>query len=366
MQIKDITGGNLVLHIIRVFAMAIMIFSLCVTVVAAETVIWYIPHPDDETIGMADAIHDSVLRGATNYVVFFTKGGASLVRYMLVGPDGNVYRLTEEQLEEGRKKEALAALQVLGVDPANVVFLDFADGNITVRSAMEIISYFTDLFPDAIHCTVSLHDLHDDHRTLARALFMVNFQRDNKLQVRYYRVYAYSDLDKVMDLEGVKAIPIKHLNVKQVALQEYFRWAPEEGRYALGSASIGRLFLNAMECEYEFQDDITYLKQSLFFPFPVDFQVFGSGLGITVDMCNGFLLNLGVDFLDPLVLSHYLLYEIPNELAYFNIRFGMGVYLTTGKLQGILHVEAVDNYFLEYTYSYGEEGRIKLGIKSRI
>ena len=32
-----------------------------------------------------------------------------------------------------------------------------------------------------------------------------------------------------MDLEGVKAIPIKHLNVKQVALQEYFRWAPEEG-----------------------------------------------------------------------------------------------------------------------------------------
>ena len=166
MQIKDITGEILVLHITEYLQCTIMIFSLCVTVVAAETVIWYIPHPDDETIGMADAIHDSVLRGATNYVVFFTKGGASLVRYMLVGPDGNVYRLTEEQLEEGRKKEALAALQVLGVDPANVVFLDFADGNITVRSAMEIISYFTDLFPDAIHCTVSLHDLHDDHTHL--------------------------------------------------------------------------------------------------------------------------------------------------------------------------------------------------------
>ena len=30
----------------------------------------YLPHPDDETIGMADAIHQSVLACNTNYFIF--------------------------------------------------------------------------------------------------------------------------------------------------------------------------------------------------------------------------------------------------------------------------------------------------------
>lgn len=352
------------LQIIRVFTVTIVILVLFMKVVAAETVIWYIPHPDDETIGMADAIHDSVLRGATNYVMFFTQGGASLVRYRLRGPDGYIYHLTREELKKARMKEALSALQILGVDLDNVMFLDFPDSNIPIRSAIEIIGCLVALAPDGIHCTVSINDPHEDHRTLARALAAVNRQYDNALQVRYYRVYACGDVNK--ELSGVQAVPLKYSSVKRAALYEYLRWEPENGRYALGGTSMPRLVLNATVSEYEYLDDILQLDWRLFWSSPIEFRVFGCGIGITLNIWSRFLVDVSLEFGNFPAFSSHLLYEIPDELPFVRTRIGAGICPLLGRWYGLCHVEIADDFFFEYNYCSGEQGKLRVGIKTRV
>ena len=81
-----------------------------------QTVIWYLPHPDDETIGMADAIHQSVLADHRNYFIYFTKGENSLTRYNIQNAHGERYELSKEGFGEARVRETLAALEVLGVE----------------------------------------------------------------------------------------------------------------------------------------------------------------------------------------------------------------------------------------------------------
>jgi LmbE family N-acetylglucosaminyl deacetylase len=352
------------LHTIRILVITIVILALLINAAIAETVIWYIPHPDDETIGMADAICDSVLSGATNYVVFFTQGGSSLVRYRLKGPDGYIYHLTQEELKQARKKEALAALEILGVDLNNVLFLDFSDGNIPLHSAIDVINCFVGLAPDGLHCTVSINDSHDDHRTLARALAAVDRQYGNDLMARYYRVYIYGDTDK--EHSGVQAVPLKHDSVKQAALYEYLRWEPENGRYALGGTSMPRLFLNAMMSEYEYLDDTTRVDWRVFWVSPVEFRVFGYGVGVTLYVWNGLLLDASLDFGDFPAFSSHVLFEVPETLPFVRIRIGAGICSSIGRLHGLCHVEIADNFLLEYNYSFGEQGRLKLGIKTRL
>ena len=101
---------------------------------AAGKVFWYLPHPDDETLGMADSIHQSVLDGNENSLIYFTKGTGSLARFFLTGPDGQSYQLTKEEFGQARMAETLAALAVLGISPEQVVFLDYEDGGVPQKT----------------------------------------------------------------------------------------------------------------------------------------------------------------------------------------------------------------------------------------
>lgn len=81
------------------------------------------PHPDDETLGCGGTIIQARRRGARVHVAFVTDGAASHPGAAVAG------------LEQTRRQEALAACAALGVDAANVSFMDFPDGDLSGREA---------------------------------------------------------------------------------------------------------------------------------------------------------------------------------------------------------------------------------------
>ncbi len=90
------------------------------------------PHPDDESLGAGGAIQLALAQGAQVKVVMMTNGDGQAIAPLIlrgeVRPRSNNYIVTGEQ----RQVEALAALQILGVSPTDVLFLGYPDGGLNI------------------------------------------------------------------------------------------------------------------------------------------------------------------------------------------------------------------------------------------
>jgi LmbE family N-acetylglucosaminyl deacetylase len=104
----------------------------------AERILVFAPHPDDEALACAGIIHGALLRGDDVCVVLVTCGDAFLsARDRLVADypgrafdrdgDGDFDMLDYGVL---RHEETLSAMDALGLDPADVVFLGYPDAGI--------------------------------------------------------------------------------------------------------------------------------------------------------------------------------------------------------------------------------------------
>lgn len=224
---------------------------------AADTIFWYLPHPDDETLGMADSIYQSVLAGSSNHFIYFTKGSNSLARYNLRGPDGNIYHLSREEFGAARVAETLAALAALSVNQDQVVFLDYPDGGIPQTAAEAIMRYFALRYPGSIHRTVHILDSHPDHKTLAKALAKVAQEDGIEISTEFYHVYIHrSQIPK----EGVGRKAVLYPEVRELAIAEFGKWDPENNRYGIGMVSTADLFNAVRTSPYEYVDsDISHL-----------------------------------------------------------------------------------------------------------
>ncbi len=220
----------------------------------ANTHIWYIPHPDDETIGMAGAIHNSVLEGNENIVVFLTQGKASKVRRKI--------KVSKEIFGEARLVESLEALTILGVSPENVYVYDYLDGKLKLNEARGVISDFIKRFPNSVHNTVSVFDPHRDHQTLARALYREYLESEKVLAVNFYRVYIYRQPFNKRVSPFVETIPVRNLSIKRRALESFTIWDPDNGFYSIGQQSVPDLIAAAKVSPYEYRDKL--VKKSEF------------------------------------------------------------------------------------------------------
>jgi glycosyltransferase involved in cell wall biosynthesis/LmbE family N-acetylglucosaminyl deacetylase len=79
------------------------------------------PHPDDESIGCGGLIALKRERNVDVYVLFLTNGSRAPI------PDTGI---TPADLAAIRKKEALTAAAILGVDAARILFLDYPDSTL--------------------------------------------------------------------------------------------------------------------------------------------------------------------------------------------------------------------------------------------
>lgn len=126
--------------------------------VSTKRAIFFSPHQDDETIGCGGTIALKRSQNVPVKVVFLTDG-----RY------GRPSWIEPENVVEYRRKEALSALNILGVEPSQTQFLDEADGslaqlspekqNLLIAKLIEILQSFE---PQEVYVPHH-HDGHPDH-----------------------------------------------------------------------------------------------------------------------------------------------------------------------------------------------------------
>lgn len=212
-------------------------------------VIWYVPHPDDETIFMGGSIAHH--RHRRNILVVLTEGGGSAVL-----PKVNArleHPLTATGFTQGRLTELSGALAALGVDPRQVRQHQLTDGALTVSEVHAVITEMAGGFPGATHRTMSYLDPHRDHRTAGRALRQAH--QEGVVQDCVFHL----PIPLVPDTWGVRApLSVSDVEVKRAALREYQRWDPGQGRYAIGGFSVGSLIETQLARPHERVHDAAY------------------------------------------------------------------------------------------------------------
>lgn len=128
--------------------------------VSAKTAMVVAPHQDDEVLGCGGLIAMKRQAGVHVKIVFVTDGGAS---HDLVG--GGPW----PELPAVRRQEALAAAGILGVEPADVHFLEWPDGRLRGldseqrRQVITQLTMLLDAFRPGEVYVPHRHDRTDDH-----------------------------------------------------------------------------------------------------------------------------------------------------------------------------------------------------------
>lgn len=197
-----------------------------------QTVVWYVPHPDDETIFMGGAI--ASLRDCRHVVVLLTRGDASQA---IIGISSKLAQpLTLEEFVAARDREFVAAIRHLGVAARDVVRLGLPDGGLTEQAVLEVIRNQARRHRGASHRTMSYLDVHPDHASAGRAL-----REAHRLAVVDEAVF-YLPVPQVVDERAPQVdLDERARAAKEAALREYQLWEPDRGRYAVGRRSVSEL-----------------------------------------------------------------------------------------------------------------------------
>lgn len=243
--------------------------------------IFYIPHADDEAIGMAGAICEYKAKGRPVFLVLLTDGYNEKVLQILNGQvfctTHGVYHnlhLTMQQLIWARKIEFFSSAMALAVDRVFVVnngegFPDRQADNPSTHGQLvsgirNTIKYFESQNPGASHISTSgpidtFSDTHSGARDKTQPTHMACWEaaaslRNHITDIRFQRVYIYLKprherfSDRVLQLEPAWQ------SAKQRALKQYRLFLPKAGRYAIGYHSAGSLI------DAAYADDREYIE----------------------------------------------------------------------------------------------------------
>jgi len=99
----------------------------------SDRVLILAPHPDDEAIGCAGIIRESVNKGANLKVVYLTNGDHNQVAFIVYEKRLTIRRGEFIHMGEVRHNEAIQAMKLLGVDSKDLIFLGYPDfGTFTI------------------------------------------------------------------------------------------------------------------------------------------------------------------------------------------------------------------------------------------
>ena len=137
------------------------------------------PHPDDEALACGIVLQRAVGAGAAVRIVYATDGDDNPWPQRVLERKWQLGATDRRRWGKLRRAEALAALQILGVCPADVRFFALPDQRLTHLLITNCLSSF-EKFATSIndwaptHLLVpSIHDTHPDHSALAVALRLV-------------------------------------------------------------------------------------------------------------------------------------------------------------------------------------------------
>ncbi len=212
-------------------------------------IIWYVPHPDDESIFMGGSI--SRHRHRRNILVVLTQGGGSAVLPKVSAKLGQP--LSVHDFMQGRLGELDGALTALGVRQRDVRQHQLTDGAVTAEQVYDLICTMAREFPDATHRTMSYLDPHRDHSAAGQALRQA--YRNGVVTDAVFHL----PIPLVPATWGTRApLSVADVEVKRAALREYQRWDPAQGRYAIGEFSVGSVIRTQIDAPHERVHDPGY------------------------------------------------------------------------------------------------------------
>lgn len=208
-----------------------------------ETAVYYIPHPDDETLSMGPSILHNLAADKEVVVVMLSRGRASKVINSVnkkLAAKG-VKELTLEEFGEARVAEFRQAVDAMGVQSENVYVYDVEDGDFTPEDVRPIMEEFAGKYPNALHNAMSYKDPHNDHASTGKALRTlkddggVDYVLYHIPIQKHWKMLSWGSYAVPADLEA------NYLD----ALGDYGVWDPDNGAYHIGQTSVPKYFERA-------------------------------------------------------------------------------------------------------------------------
>ena len=208
---------------------------------ANREVVFYAPHPDDETLSMCVLIANHVRVGRKVHVVLLsdgrTSGALAAVNARLAAE--HLPGLTLAQFGAARVREFRAACARLGVPAANVHHENLP-GLLTVASTTPVFRAYQARYPDAGHYTMSWTDPFGDHGGPGEALRRLRLADPVAFFDTRWVVYRIHWRDTVvLARRPWWARPDAVVRARALAaVAEYGVWRPAAGRYRIGYYSV--------------------------------------------------------------------------------------------------------------------------------
>jgi LmbE family N-acetylglucosaminyl deacetylase len=217
------------------------------TTAGRQVAIWYIPHPDDETLFMGGSIYQSVRQNEAAIMVLLTRGGESVAIHHVnsILESRQIDPLNKDDFMQARVREFMLAVNRLGVTGDNVYVHDYPDGALTYEDARDVVLSLSEKYPQAIHHTISWHDDHPDHISIGTAV------RDLAAEGYLRDAFFYTKPKFAEQGTALTLTPAQRAH-KKAALDAYGIWEPENGYYAIGQSSVTALFKEIIELPYEY------------------------------------------------------------------------------------------------------------------
>lgn len=259
--------------------------------------VYYIPHPDDETLSMGLHIIDQIAKGNPVHLVFMSRGANTGALNVLRGTNGTTpvpcgfHGWTHDPVREGyadeldgvdiaqsRIHEGRAALGLMGTLPAmNGITpgaLSWSESGLAdsfgslptvqaeVDAVKEVIQDRMLAFPNAFHYTMSASDQQADHATCGTALRQLKLTEPSLANAKFFvsRLYwsssnggaypAYVTNEADGSLQWYDSVDVGNRYtelcgyIRTRVVPVYGAWNPPEGCLGIGRHSVNVQFNN--------------------------------------------------------------------------------------------------------------------------
>ena len=217
-----------------------------------KTVLYFVPHQDDELLTFGIDIANSVKEGCDVHVIVCTDGSSSNVRLRLGNREfctqcneQHVFDLTRADFTATRDQEFIGSCTALGVKRENIHMEDerVVDGQLTEDEAKRIIKKYLALIDeDSTVCTMYPNPpeiQHKDHMRLGFGAKALKEEGVIQHLVLMEEPYVAIIAEHTPDDEPILVYAPDDIAVQiQKAVDEYFLWKPAEKRYAVGFHSV--------------------------------------------------------------------------------------------------------------------------------
>ena len=221
-----------------------------------ETILYFIPHQDDELLTMGVSIIKD-MKEHDVHVVLCTDGSKSNIRKVLNNKrfctrhfGMHRYNLSEEEFSKSRDKEFIQSCTSLGLKKENIHIDESRtiDGNLTIDSAKDIMKKYINKYENVKVKTMSHlggDSVHKDHKNLgfaAEKLYEEGKINDLELLIDPYYYEEFKSVNPSIEVNTL-TVDSKEDEEKIVnAISSYKYWKPKEGRYCIGYHSTKAFF----------------------------------------------------------------------------------------------------------------------------